>query len=116
MTDTKTTLIEIISDALDEGSLTMDEIHEVRDYLHEAAKDMRRQEGAKVAAKLRAGSKVRISMNAALRPKYILGTEATVEKVNQTTATIILGEVYGGTRFFQGQSIRCPLDALELAE
>jgi hypothetical protein len=109
--------MEIIEDAMKSNELSIDDLRDISNFVNECSKDLQRQAGAAVAATLRKGAKVRISFKANLRPRYILGTEAEVIKVNQTTATIRLGEVIGGTgRFYTGQEIRCPLDSLELRE
>lgn len=106
----------MITESYNEGTLNDDDIEYLGTYLHNILRESRRMEGSRVAATLRGGAKVRIRRDAALRPRYILGIEATVVKVNQTTATITLGEVRHGGRFFTGQEIRCPLEALELVE
>ena len=113
-------IMDIIDDALKTDDLSLDELHALTDHVIRRAKSLKQQVGAEIAMTLRAGTKVRISQNAALRPRYILGTEAEVQKINQTTATIKLGTVYstdrGRGRFYTGQVINCPLDALELVE
>jgi hypothetical protein len=93
----------------------------LRDSITDCVREARRQEGCALAATLTAGSRVMISGTANLRPRYIIGTKAVVVRVNKTTATITLGEVRlppgtGRARFYTGQTIRCPLDALELVE
>jgi hypothetical protein len=109
--------MEIIEDAMKANELSIDDLRDISNCIDECYKDLKRQAGAKVAATLRKGSKVRISFTANLRPRYLLGTHATVIKVNKATANIRLGEVIGGTgRFYTGQEIRCPLDSLELVE
>jgi hypothetical protein len=120
MNDTLKAIIGIIDSAVDDGSLSPDDIHEIRDHLADHYKEFRRQDAATVAATLRKGAKVRISFNSGLRPRYLLGVRATVHQVNKSTATIKLGEVpegYDGKRrFYTGQVIRCPLEGLELME
>ncbi len=110
-------MFDLIDDSLEAGNLTREDLNAIGEFAWKRAKDLRKAEGRKVAARLSKGTAVRIKMDAPLRPRYILGTEATVQKVNQTSATITLGEVHGGSgRFYTGQLINCPLDALELRE
>ena len=109
-------ICNLIDDAIADGTLTAEDLSTIGTHVWECKREAQRQEGRKVAATLTTGGKVRIRHNAHLRPRYILGTLAEVVKINKTTATIILGEVRGGTRFQTGQEIRCPLDALEPVE
>lgn len=106
----------LIDDAIADGTLDAEDLRELGSHIWDRTKEVKRQEGRKIAATLTVGAKVRIRRDADLRPRYILGTLAEVIKINQTTATIILGNVYGGTKFYTGQEIRCPLDALEPIE
>ena len=106
----------LIDDAIADGTLDAEDLSTLGTHVWECKREALRLEGRKVAATLKTGAKVRIRHNAQLRPRYILGTLAEVVKVNQTTATIILGEVRGGSKFQTGQEIRCPLDALEVVE
>jgi len=106
----------IIDKAYLGGRLTYEDLKLLCDHINGCAKEMRRRDGAAVASQISKGSQVRISFDCDLRPRYILGTQATVLKVNTTTATIELGHVAspnGRSRFYTGQEIRCPLNALE---
>lgn len=112
-------IIKSINEAVYSGGLDERGLLTIANHVREVRKDMRRQKGAEVAAQIDSGAKVRIKHDASLRPTYILGVEATVVTINRTTATIKLGEVQtpmsgGRNRFFTGQMIRCPLDAIEL--
>ena len=113
-------IMDIIDDALKTDDLSLDELHALNDHVIRRAKSLKQQVGAEIGMSLRTGTKVRISQKSALRPRYILGTEAEVYKVNQTTATIKLGKVNSPDgqrgRFYSGQMINCPLDALELVK
>jgi hypothetical protein len=114
---TVTAITNMIDESFADGTLDADNLHEIKNHIHDIEREARRSEGRRVAAALMPGSEVRISPTAALCPRYILGTHATVVRINQTSATITLGEVRGGSgRFYTGQEIRCPLDALELVE
>ena len=106
----------LIDDAIADGTLDAEDLTDLGTHVWECKREAQRREGRRVAATLTTGGKVRIRHNAHLRPRYILGTLAEVVKINKTTATIILGEVRGGTKFHTGQEIRCPLDALEPME
>jgi hypothetical protein len=117
MGDSLQAIIEIIDDAIMHDALSEDELRTLGSHIYESLNEFKRQEGRKVAAMLRKGSSVRIRYEAKLTPRYILGTNATVVKINKTTATITLGHVNSpndNSRFYSGQEIRCPLDALEL--
>lgn len=117
MNDTLKAITNLIDDAVADESLDAEDLRQLGDHVWERMKEAKRIEGRKVAATLRVGSVVRIRHDAALRPRYILGTCATVVKVNQTTATITLGHVRttsANAKFYTGQEIRCPLSALEL--
>ncbi len=110
-------IMNMIEDSVKDGTLDYDNLSELGSHVYDWRSEVQRADGRKVAAMLMRGSKVRIKHDAHLRPRYILGTEAEVVKINKTTATIILGEIRGGSgRFETGQEIRCPLDALELME
>jgi hypothetical protein len=104
----------LIDDAIADGTLDAEDLSQLGSHIWECRQELQRRAGRKVAATLAPGAQVRIRHDAHLRPRYILGTLAEVVKINQTTATIVLGEVRGGSRFSTGQEIRCPLDALEL--
>jgi len=109
--------MNMIDDSIADGTLDFDNLSELGSHVYDCRREVQRADGRKVAATLQRGSKVRIKFDAHLRPRYILGTEAEVLKINKTTASIILGEVRGGSgRFETGQEIRCPLDSLELLE
>jgi hypothetical protein len=106
--------VAVAQETLDDRGLLM-----ISNHVHDLRQDLRRQKGREIASEICSGTKVRIRQDAPLRPHYILGTEATVVSVNRTTATIKLGDVPtppagGRSRFFTGQMIRCPLDAIEL--
>lgn len=117
MKSTANIIFDMIDEAIETGELNTDDLKSISDFAFTRAKDARKAEGRKVAARLSKGTAVRIKLDAPLGPRYILGVEATVEKVNQTTATIILGDLdHDGGRFRAGQRINCPLDALELVE
>lgn len=110
-------ILATIDNGIAANQFSIHDLKTLRKYIYNREDELRKQSGRLVAASLRPGCAVRISHKANLRPKYILGTEATVIKINKTTASITLGEVRGGSgRFCTGQEIRCPLDALELVE
>ena len=116
MNDTLKAITNLINDAIADGAFDAEDLATLGTHVWNCKREAQRQEGRKVAATLTTGGKVRIRRDAHLRPRYILGTLAEVVKINKITATIILGEVRGGTKFYTGQEIRCPLDALELVE
>jgi hypothetical protein len=119
MSDSTTAVIDIINEAIANSELSYEDLHEIGDHVRECRKELQRQKGARVAAQITNGSTVSIRRDANLSPKYILGTVAKVVKINQTTASILLGHVNSpgnDSRFYTGQVIRCPLNALEPME
>jgi hypothetical protein len=111
-------ILDSINASVQNDVLGEDDLMVLYDAVRDHIKESRRRASMMMAAKIRRGAKVRISPESNLRPAYLLGTEGIVEKINQTTATIRLDKVYAGSnsRFRTGQSIRCPLNALELVE
>lgn len=117
MNDTLKAIAHLIDDAVRQQELDADDLRALNEHMHGHLEAMKQQANAAVALQVRAGSKVKIADDAPLSPKYILGTEAEVVRVNKANAVIVLGEVYGGKgRFYEGQEITCPLYALELLE
>jgi hypothetical protein len=62
-----------------------------------------------IALRMRKGDRVRFT--SATKPRYLVGVEATVERVNQATISVLLDEAAG--KFSGNRSIRVPVTLLE---
>ena len=100
--ETKVALInaDIINGKLD------DHLSSISDFIK-----MRRQKlAAQFGNSLSSGDTV--TFNSKTRPKYLIGKQAEVIRVNKTTATVKPLEAAGR---FSGEPIRCPLSLLDAA-
>lgn len=113
----KSEIMDGISDALRREEIDAADLYDISDFINQLSKSERKLEGQKMRAQLRPGMAVRIKANAALRPRYILGVDATVVAVNRSKALIKLGDIGRQSgRFQSGDQVHCPLDALEIVE
>ena len=116
---TRQALIEMIADSIDSGELTTEDLRTLGSFIKLRIADKKAEKTAEVAGQIGPGSNVRISPNANLSPRYVLGTYAKVVRVNRTRAVIVLGHVNSpgsDSRFYTGQEITCPINALEVVE
>jgi hypothetical protein len=109
-------ITNMIDEAYGDGTLNGDDLEIIGNHINYIARESRRLKEKAIAISLLPGSAVRIRLDAHIRPRYVLGTNATIQKINRTTATIVLGHVASpdsNSKFYTGQIIRCPLHALE---
>lgn len=110
------TIIDQITEAFRLKAVDAGDLSAIADYAVQLSKQERKAEGRRLKAKLRIGMTVRIKHDAPLRPKYILGTMATIVSVNRTKAKIQLGDLGQQGRFQSGDLVHCPIDCLEIVE
>lgn len=86
---------------------------DVLDGIERAVRERKSLKARSMAFTLKPDETVRIKTNAALRPKYLLGTTWTVQRINQATVSLkpTAETAARHPRFVLG--IRCPIEALE---